>query len=95
VGTRLRRKVATDLKHDTPLAELCNLGGWRDHNRILRCYMKPDEGTISVALAKRAERRATAVAKKRRPDALGQSDQPKTGYEPDSYENTLIDHGAQ
>ena len=33
----LRRKFATDLKADTPLADLCSLGGWKDHNTVLKC----------------------------------------------------------
>jgi integrase len=53
----LRRKFATELKHDTPLADLCYLGGWKDPNTVLKCYMKPDEKTMRSALSKRAERR--------------------------------------
>lgn len=56
----LRRKFVTDIKHDTATADLCYLGGWKDHNTILMCYMKPDEATMRSALAKRAERRATS-----------------------------------
>lgn len=52
----LRRKFATDLKHE-PLADLCSLGGWRDHNTVLKCYSRPDEGTMRGALDRRAERR--------------------------------------
>jgi integrase len=55
----LRRKFATDLKHDTPLADLCALGGWKDHNTVLRCYMRRDEVTMRAALARRAQRRAS------------------------------------
>lgn len=55
----LRRKFATDLKHDTPLADLCALGGWKDHNTVLRCYTRPDEVTMRAALARRAQRRAS------------------------------------
>jgi integrase len=54
----LRRKFATDWKHDTPLADICSLGGWRDHNTVVRCYMKADEATMRAALARRAARRA-------------------------------------
>ncbi len=56
----LRRKFATDLKADTPLADLCSLGGWNDHNTVLKCYMRPDENTMRDALARRAERSASA-----------------------------------
>jgi hypothetical protein len=48
------------MKHDTPMADLCNLGGWRDHNTVLKCYMKPDEETMRAALARRAARRAAS-----------------------------------
>ena len=36
------------------------LGGWKDHNTVLRCYMRPDEPTMRAALARRAQRRASA-----------------------------------
>jgi integrase len=49
----LRRKFATDLKQ-TPLADLCSLGGWKDHNTILKCYMRADEVTMRTALAGRS-----------------------------------------
>jgi integrase len=57
----LRRKFATELKHDTPLADLCYLGGWKDPNTVLKCYMKPDERTMRSALSKRAERRVAGT----------------------------------
>lgn len=53
----LRRKFATDLKQ-TPLADLCSLGGWKDHNTILKCYMRPDEATMRSALSTRSAQRA-------------------------------------
>ena len=56
----LRRKFATDLKQDTPLADLCALRGWKDHNTVLRCYMRPDEVTMRAALARRSQRRAVS-----------------------------------
>jgi integrase len=56
----LRRKFATDLKH-TPMPDLQSLGGWRDHNTILKCYQRPDETTMRSALEKRAERRAATA----------------------------------
>ncbi len=37
----LRRLFATDLKR-MPLADLCALGGWKDPQTVLKCYMKPD-----------------------------------------------------
>lgn len=48
----LRRKFATELK-DTPLKDLCELGGWKDHNTILKCYQRPDEATMREALERR------------------------------------------
>ena len=48
----LRRKFATELK-DTPLKDLCALGGWKDHNTVLKCYQHADEATMREALAKR------------------------------------------
>lgn len=59
-GHSLRRKFATDLKH-TPMADLQSLGGWRDHNTILKCYIRPDELTMRGALEKRPERRAAGA----------------------------------
>jgi hypothetical protein len=52
----LGRKFATDLKH-IPLADLCNMGGWKDHNTVLKCYMRPDEATMRNALERSSEHR--------------------------------------
>lgn len=49
----LRRKFATELK-DVPLPDLCQLGGWKDPKTILKCYQRPDVGTMRAALASRA-----------------------------------------
>jgi integrase len=55
----LRRKFATDLKHDeTPLVDIAYLGGWRGPQTLLRVYMKPDEVTMRGALERRTARRA-------------------------------------
>jgi hypothetical protein len=35
----LRRKFATEMKA-TSLKDLCALGGWNDHNTILKCYQQ-------------------------------------------------------
>jgi len=51
----LRRKFATDLKH-IPLVDLQHLGGWKDHQTILKCYQRADEATAREALASRAKR---------------------------------------
>lgn len=48
----LRRQFATDLK-DTPLPDLCALGGWKESRTLLTCYIQPDMGTMRAALAGR------------------------------------------
>jgi hypothetical protein len=35
------------------MPDLQSLGGWRDHNTSLKCYMRPDEVTMRNALAGR------------------------------------------
>jgi len=56
----LRRKFASELK-DIALADLRDLGGWKDHNTILRCYQRPDEERMREALANRRQRREMGV----------------------------------
>ena len=56
----LRRKFASELK-DIALADLRDLGGWKDHNTILRCYQRPDEERMRAALASRRQRREMGV----------------------------------
>ncbi len=53
----LRRKFATEMKA-TNLKDLCALGGWKDHNTILKCYQQPDPETMRVALEQRGTLRA-------------------------------------
>ena len=48
----LRRKFASDLM-DQPLKVLCELGGWRDAQTVLRCYQRPDAGQLRTALESR------------------------------------------
>lgn len=48
----LRRLFATELKGQ-PLVDLCALGGWKDPQTVLKCYMKPDADTQRKALAQR------------------------------------------
>ena len=38
----LRRKFANDLRH-VPLKDLASLGGWKDTQTLLKCYLKEDE----------------------------------------------------
>jgi integrase len=49
----LRRKFATELKAAS-LKDLCALGGWKDHNTILKCYQQPDPEAMRLALENRA-----------------------------------------
>jgi len=49
----LRRKFATELK-GASLKDLCALGGWKDHNTILKCYQQPDPAAMRLALENRA-----------------------------------------
>lgn len=51
----LRRSFATDLK-DTPLRDLCQLGGWKSAATVLTCYQQADEGTMRRALDGRQAR---------------------------------------
>ena len=44
----LRRKFATDLM-DLPLKVLCELGGWKDAQTVLRCYQQADEVQLRKA----------------------------------------------
>jgi hypothetical protein len=47
-GGSLRRKFATEMKA-TSLKDLCALGGWKDHDTILKCYQQPDAETMRGA----------------------------------------------
>ena len=49
----LRRKFASDLMHAPP-KELCELGGWKDYNTILKCYQFPDQDRLASTLATRS-----------------------------------------
>ena len=49
----LRRKFASDLM-DLPLKVLCELGGWKDAQTVLRCYQRPDAGQLRTALEGRS-----------------------------------------
>ncbi len=52
----LRRKFASDLM-DLPLKVLCELGGWKDAQTMLRCYQRPDAGQLRTALEGRRRAR--------------------------------------
>ena len=53
----LRRKFASDLM-DLPLKVLCELGGWKDAQTVLRCYQQADEVQLRKALDSRRRVRA-------------------------------------
>lgn len=55
----LRRKFATELK-GASLKDLCALGGWKDHNIILKCYQQPDPAAMRLALENRATLRTVS-----------------------------------
>jgi len=48
----LRRKFATELK-GASLKDLCALGGWKDHNTILKRYQQADPEAMRIALEQR------------------------------------------
>jgi integrase len=48
----LRRKFASDLM-DLPLKVLCELGGWKEAQTVLRCYQQADPGQLRKALENR------------------------------------------
>ena len=48
----LRRTFATDLM-DLPLKVLCELGGWKNAQTVLRCYQRADAGQLREALESR------------------------------------------
>ena len=51
----LRRKFATDMRTRLPLRDLCDAGGWKDAQTILKCYQQPDEDLIRDALDSRGD----------------------------------------
>ncbi|WP_420441406.1 tyrosine-type recombinase/integrase [Candidatus Palauibacter sp.] len=53
----LRRKFASDLM-DLPLKVLCELGGWKEAQTVLRCYQQADAGQLRKALDSRPRDRA-------------------------------------
>ena len=52
----LRRKFATDLMA-LPLKVLCELGGWKNPQTVLRCYQQADAGQLRKALESRPRAR--------------------------------------
>ena len=56
----LRRKFVNELKADTPIADLCYLGGWKSPITVMTVYMQPDAETMRTALTRRENRRVVA-----------------------------------
>ena len=56
-----RRKFVNDLKPDTPMADLCYLGGWKSPLTVMTVYQQPDQVTMRTALSNRDERRGGTV----------------------------------
>ena len=48
----LRRQFASD-HMDQPLKVLCELGGWKDPQTVLRCYQHPDQDVLRAAMKRR------------------------------------------
>ena len=48
----LRRQWTTEMK-DTPLEDLCYMGGWKNPMTVLTCYQFPDTETQRAAMARR------------------------------------------
>ncbi|MGZ3468234.1 MAG: tyrosine-type recombinase/integrase [Gemmatimonadaceae bacterium] len=54
----LRRKFVNDMKADTPMADLCYLGGWKSPLTVMTVYQQADQVTMRNALSSRDQRRA-------------------------------------
>jgi hypothetical protein len=44
-----RRKWATERKHHS-VRDVAAVGGWKDHETILRCYQQPDTETMKSVM---------------------------------------------
>jgi len=58
----LRRKFANDLRH-VPLKDLASLGGWKDTQTLLKCYLTEDEDAMVEALRSRGGRHVRSVGR--------------------------------
>ena len=58
----LRRKFATDLRHDLPLKDQAFLGGWKTVRTLADVYQQADDTTMRNALARRRGTEAPAAA---------------------------------
>ena len=57
----LRRKFVNDLKADTPMADLCQLGGWKSPLTVMTVYQQADSLTMQSALDRRDQKRAASA----------------------------------
>ncbi len=57
----LRRKFVNDMKADTPMADLCYLGGWKSPLTVMTVYQQADQVTMRNALSNRDKRRAVGA----------------------------------
>ena len=53
----LRRKFVNDMKADTPMADLCDLGGWKSPLTVMTVYQQADQVTMRSALSNRDRKR--------------------------------------
>jgi integrase len=53
----LRRKFVNDMKADTPMADLCYLGGWKSPLTVMTVYQQADQVTMRNALSNRDHKR--------------------------------------
>ena len=58
----LRRKFVNDMKAGTPMADLCDLGGWKSPLTVMTVYQQADQATMRNALSARELRRAASSA---------------------------------
>ena len=56
----LRRKFASELRH-LPLRDLCDLGGWKEPQTVLKCYQQADEQSLAAGLRSRRARIDTTI----------------------------------
>jgi integrase len=69
----LRRKFATEMKN-TPLRDLCYLGGWKDPKTLLSCYQQPDADIMRRALQERTPFKGSGGFQEPHHGHIGQND---------------------
>jgi integrase len=48
----VRRHFASELR-ESPLRDICDLGGWKDPTTVVRCYQRPSEQAMRKAMENR------------------------------------------